>query len=444
MCIKGLRAPNLKSLKHPRQITTYIKQQREQALSLLKTPLRPEAASATFGASMDALLSTSASRMNSINFSAVMTASAQVWAAAQLSHTERGHAGVQKRPEALYRRCVQSLQPLLADMSAWAISSMFWSSVTLRLDPDAAVPGMGKDLAVKFVQLTDADKEDQRPNALSCVTVLEALTSMGHSGVTAQVAEAVCRCMCSLLQSTDQEARPTAKECANVLSALRELKHAPSHDVASAMLDHLVALCRSPGLEPTAPDMTSCLFACAELGLSASSNSTEALLKRLLEMPVARVDDQDYYHAAWSLAVMGRLDFNTFAAFLSKLTGKRKLLAQKAATVAAQPTKADATQLYQALEWLRPSQGSQQMEAWSSLRSRLQTLAPQPPPMKPFIPGQAMLKAALAMHGMPLNAGTPYGMYYPDAVLLPHDSSLAEVLLVLDHSGDHVMNVPSR
>ncbi|KAL3149745.1 hypothetical protein ABBQ38_013571 [Trebouxia sp. C0009 RCD-2024] len=439
-----LQAPNVKSLKHPRQITTYIKQQREMALSLLKTTLRPEAASTVFGASMDALLSESASRMNSINFAAVMTSSAQVWAAAQDSHTERGHAGVQKRPEALYRRCVQSLQPLLEEMSAWAISSVFWSSITLRLDPDAAVPGMGKDLAAKFVQLTDADKEDQRPNALSCVTMLEALTRMGHSAETTQVAEAICLRMYSLLQSTDQQTCPTAKECADVLSALRELKHAPSHDVASAMLDHLVAMCRSPGLEPTALDINSCLFACAELGLSASSTSTSVLLKRLLEMPVARVDDQDYYHAAWSLAVMGRLDFDTFAAVLSKLSGKRKLSAHKAGTGAARPTQAGATQLYQALEWLKPPQSSEQMEAWSSLRSRLQALAPQPPPMQAFVPGQAMLKAALATHGLPLNAGTPCGMYYADAVLFPHDSSAPVVLLVLDHSGDHVINVPSR
>lgn len=43
----------------------------------------------------------------------------------------------------------------------------------------------------------------------------------------------------------------------------------------------------------------------------------------------------------------------------------------------------EATQLHQALEWLKPPEGSEQMEAWSSLRSRLQAAA-QDSPIKPF------------------------------------------------------------
>lgn len=440
----NLQALDVGSRKHPRQITAYIKQQRETALRLLKTPMRTDAALKNFGASIAALLSEAGSPMNSINFAAVMDASAQVWAAAQHSHSMRGLPGLQKRPEAVYQQCLQRLQPLMAEMSAWEICSVFWSSATLRLTPDAAVPGMVHDLILKFVQLTDTDKEEQRPNAQSCASLLEAVARMDSSAVQTYVLDAVCNRMCSLLQSPDQQIRPVAKDSAATLWALRKLKHAPSPEMVSAMLNHVAALCQTPGLQPTSADISSCLLACAELGLSASSSSTEALLKRLLELHVSQVDHQDYCLAVWSLAVMGQLNINILASVLRKLTARRGLLAHKPGAGSAQPTTASARQLYQALAWLEPSPGSEQMGAWSSLRSRLQAVAPQPSPVQTFIPGHAKLRAALAMQGLPVNAQMPYGMYFPDAVLFPHDGSVPAVFLMIDHSGDRLTNVPSR
>ena len=77
---------------------------------------------------------------------------------------------------------------------------------------------------------------------------------------------------------------------------------------------------------------------------------------------------------------MGLLDLNTFETLLDKLTINLKLSMQKSGSQSssAQLTLADVIQLYQALAWLRPLSGSKQMQAWSSLRSRLQAVAPEP------------------------------------------------------------------
>ena len=55
--------------------------------------------------------------------------------------------------------------------------------------------------------------------------------------------------MHTLLQrSQDERIRPNARNTANMLWALAQLKHAPSHDVVTAMFNHLVALCQTPAL----------------------------------------------------------------------------------------------------------------------------------------------------------------------------------------------------
>ena len=133
-------------------------------------------------------------------------------------------------------------------------------------------------------------------------------------------------------------------------------------------------------MQPNSQNISNALLACAELGLTVRHACVEALLKHLLVMHASTGDYQHYCNVAWSLAVMGLLDLNTFETLLDKLTINLKLSMQKSGSQSssAQLTLADVIQLYQALAWLRPLSGSKQMQAWSSLRSRLQAVAPEP------------------------------------------------------------------
>lgn len=435
---------DLDKLVHPILITAYIKALKTAALSSLGGPDQ-EASLTRFLIRMDDLLAAAAPRMNYINFAAVVTASAQLWSAARKYDTFTNQADIHEGLVAVYQQCLQGLQGLqhrLVEMSAWEIRTVVWASATLGCNPDAVIPGMLHHLTFKFAQLTDATKEDQRPNAQACANLLWALATMRYPAA-AEVVDAVCDRMYSLLQSTDQHIRPNAQHTANTFWALMKLKHAPSHDVASALLINLSALCQIPDLQPRSQSVSNCLLACAELGLSVSSTCLEALLKYLLEMHVSQVDYQHYCNTAWSLAVMRFLDFKTFALFLNKLTTKQ-LSARQLGRGRAQPNTWEARQLYQALAWLQPSPGSEQLEAWSCLHLWLQAVVLQPPTAPVNSPGQAELWHALDMQGMPFKAQVPCWMYWADAVLTPYDSSASPAILVLERPEDGLTNMPSR
>ena len=155
------------------------------------------------------------------------------------------------------------------------------------------------------------------------------------------------------------------------------------------MLDHLVALCPTPGLQPDSQNLSNCFLACAELKLGLCQAQAIALLKHLLGQPVLKVNYQNYSIAAWSLAVMGILDIGMFDALLHQLRTKQKLPRESGAKRTSDLLKLEgARQLYQALEWLRPPRGSKQLQAWSSLQSRLQGIARELRPMPRSFPGQ--------------------------------------------------------
>ena len=161
---------------------------------------------------------------------------------------------------------------------------------------------------------------------------------------------------------------------------------------------------------------------------------------------MSEVSYQGYSNVAWSLAVMDSLDFSMFGAVLHQLTKKHNQLLEVHGSrgTSAQPNEEAARQLHQASEWLKPPQGSDQMEAWSRLHSRLQRLAPMPPLKPRSFPGQSELSDALAMESLPYEAHVAFGQYHADAVLSTHDSSAAQVILVLVRPDAYLANVPSR
>ena len=324
-----LQTLSVEGLRHPTQITTYIKQQKTMAFISAKGP-GPEAALTGFCYSMDGLLYAAASCMNYINYAAVVTALAHIWAEAQRYDRFRSHADTREKLKALYQRCLQSLQQLLPDSDEQGCRTLLWSSATLGFNPDDMVPGMVHALTVRSLQLIDAEGK-QRPNAQAAANVLWAFATMGHSAATSQVVETICvdfgrltrqpdaqqrptaqECsnllwalakmshssaaatevvgtICvhftSLTRQSDTKQRPKAQECANLLWALAQLKHAPLHDVVTALLDHLVAgVCQTPGLQPKSQHISNSLLACAELGLSVTSTCVKALLNHIFKI----------------------------------------------------------------------------------------------------------------------------------------------------------------
>ena len=54
------------------------------------------------------------------------------------------------------------------------------------------------------------------------------------------------------------------------------------------------------------------------------------------------------------------------------------------------------------------------------------------------------MEAALRMQEVPHKAQVPCGMYQAAAVLSPGNGNTADVILMLEHPGDFVKNMPSR
>ncbi|KAL3149829.1 hypothetical protein ABBQ38_013650 [Trebouxia sp. C0009 RCD-2024] len=356
-------------------------------------------------------------------------------------------------------------------------ANLLWALATMG--HSAATAEVVDSLCLRFASLTRHADTKQRPNAQEAANVLWPLATMGHpaaaevlDSVTTHFAHLVgspnvkqrpdaqavsnvvwalgtlkptpdddrllglfFAYMHTMLQSQDQRGRPNAQSIANTLWALKELKHAPSNAVVSAMLAHLVVLCQTSGLQPTSQGISNCLFACAELRLSVRSVCVKALLKHLIEMDVSRVERQSYCNVAWSLAVMGCLTISTFDALLCQMSAKGAF---------GQLLLSDKRQLHQALVWLKPASASQQVEAWSSLHSRLQAVAPEPSTTKLKVPGQSELWAALALHSVSYKVQVPCGAYQADAVLSPCRSPGADVVVMVERPQEVTTNVPSR
>ena len=440
---------------------------------------------------MDGLLSRAGLRTDYIHFAAIITAAAHIWKEAQCSPRFSGHADVGQRLKNLFQRCLQSLHTLLPEMATQQISNVLWSSATLGFDPDDSVPGLVHALTARFLYFIKMGGEKQQPNAQEAANVLWAFATMGHPAATAQVVGAICSHFGRLIESPIAQPRPSAQEVANLLWALctlehtppddrlldrlcnymrdllyshdrrthpnaqdigntvwalGQLKHVPSPDVVTVLFDHLEALCKTPRLQPTSQNISNSLIACAELGLDVKRTCVGALLKHSMEMRVSDVRYQEYCNLARSLAVMQCLDLSTFESLLDKLTTKHMLSGREsgAQSSSAQLNIAELNQLHQALAWLRPHSGSKQIKEWSSLRSRLIAVAPEPAFRKVSVPGQSVMWAALAAQGVPYKAHVARGVYQADALLSPCDRGGAEVILMVERRGERLINFPNR
>ena len=301
-------------------------------------------------------------------------------------------------------------------------------------------------VCLHFSRLVESPSAQQRPTIQAVANLVWALGTLKHTPSDDGLLSHCCGYVHTLLRNQDAHFHPTSQAIGNMLWALAKLKYAPPHDVATAMFDHLLFLSQTPSLQPNSQAISNCFLACAEFRLDMKATCVDALLKHFMGVQVSDVRYHVYCNLAWSLAVMQCLDLNTFEALLDKLTFKHKFIVQASSHSSfAQLNTAGIRQLYQALAWLSPPSGSKQMAAWFKLRSRLQTLAPEPRVGKLSPRGQTVLWAALAKQGVPY-AGDKvlYGMYQAHAVLSPGDSSDADVILMLEHPEDYMKNLPSR
>ncbi|KAL3149853.1 hypothetical protein ABBQ38_013674 [Trebouxia sp. C0009 RCD-2024] len=356
-----------------------------------------------------------------------------VWALATMGHpaaTTKVVDPVCLRFTSLTRHADMQQRP-----TAQGAANVLWALATMG-HPAAA--GVLDTVATHFAHLLGNANAKQRPHAQEVANVVWALGTLKHTPPDDGLLDAFLAYFHVLLRSEDQRTRPDAQSIANTLWALKELKQAPSHDVVCAMLDSFVVLCQTPSLQPTSQGISNCLLACAELRLSVRSACVKALLKHLIEVDVSRVERQSYCNVAWSLAVIGCLTVSMLDALLRQMSAKGASM---------QPPKAQRQQLqqlHQALAWLKPASGSQQMEAWSSLRSRLQAVAPEPAVVPVPSPGQAEVYAALAMQAVPYTAQVPYGTYWAHAVLSSSNNEVPKVLLMVELAQEYITNIPSR
>lgn len=191
---------------------------------------------------------------------------------------------------------------------------------------------------------------------------------MGYSPRDERFLDDFCNYLFSLLKAQDQSTGNAAQAVAAASVALVRMKHAPPSELLSRVLDRLVAICQTPGLQPSPQTIRRFLTACAELSHGLHRAQLKILLGHVCGLHVSEVHFETYCKVAWSLAVLGILDITMLDILLYRLSTKQALLVrgQGIKDTSAQLLETQSRQLYQALEWLRPSPGSVQMEAWSS------------------------------------------------------------------------------
>jgi len=364
--------------------------------------------------------------------------------------------------ERLYCSILLQLEPKLPDVGARAVSNILWSSAKLGLNPDTFVPGMTDALAAKLLQLTKdearcqpsaqdcanslwalttLDKglvdamcnhfarlighhdDSKRPNAQETANVVWALATLGHEPADKGLVDAVCGHFVILIRHHDARKWPTSQGVSNVMWALAEMNHAPLDGAASAILERLTRLCKLPGQEPTAQELSNTLFACAVLRLKVKGHVSLALIDGLLRLDRASDYKQEYCNAAWSLAVSGKLSHDIFRALLERL---QPLPTAKSAHNALLIK--GLRQLYQALDSLQPLPDV----AAQYLQATLSSLGQRPLPdaqQSADSPVSRQLCAALGQLCLAFTPEVPLSGYWVNAVLQPHDGVTDPIVL---------------
>ena len=263
-----MQGSRIRKMRHPAQVSSYIKEQQKMALAGVRGH-QPHKALLSFYASMEHLCSVAGSLLDYISLSAVITATAQLWTSAQANSSFKPSANMAGfELKHFHRSTLLQLKPLLPDIEARQISNILWSSAKLGLNPDAYVPGMTDALAAKLLQLAK-DEARHQPNAQNCANFMWALATLGHEPADKGLADAVCAHFARLIRHHDDTKRPNAQEVANLLWALATLGHEPADKgLADAVCNHFARLIRHHDAQrqPNAQGVANFMWALATLG----------------------------------------------------------------------------------------------------------------------------------------------------------------------------------
>ena len=204
----------------------------------------------------------------------------------------------------------------------------------------------------------------ERPDAQNVANFVYSLAILPSAQPSTQLLDALCAYFLKLLQSSAVEEQP------NFAWALQELKCVPSPGLAATMLSRMLNLCQIAGQQPNSQTISKFLLASAELRLALPQRHADALASHLLGQSNLLV--QESANIAWSLAVSGALQLDTFRQLLQRLH--------------AQPgcfdhiTQGKLRQLYLALDWLAPpsNASTHHHKAWSELQAALRHLGSRP------------------------------------------------------------------
>ena len=206
--------------------------------------------------------------LNVIHISTIITASAQLWEAAQQNpRFTRPH------PQAhcdlvTFLRDIFCLQPLPKKVGPRAISNICWSSAKVGVHPDTFVPGIMDSLTANFVDSVQAQSARHRPNAQDLSNFIWGCAVLKHTPSDAAMTS-ISRCFVESMEAQVVKDRPNAQNISNLVWSYAVLKHVPSDAAMSSLLRYFVSLCggRDPGHRPVPQNISNVLYACAELGI---------------------------------------------------------------------------------------------------------------------------------------------------------------------------------
>jgi len=423
-----------------------------------------------------AVCANSESCVNHIHLTAILGGLAKAWATGEACHAVQNH---QQTVDDLHRftaKMLELLQPVCKALGVREASNLLSSLSALSIDPKRMAPGAVDAIAQQLMDNMDhANVQDLSAVVAGysmlqltpyCEDLLQAvskhlavadlsrtwsyhvsrmaynLATIPNGAPSLQALEALCERFGFLLRTPQVAERPNAQAVANMMWALSKLKYVPSHELATSMMGRIVFLCSLPGQQPTPPNISSLLLACAQLSVPVKQTDIESLVSMLFSNN--QVTAQVYTNTAWSLAVLGCLHNQLLDALIDRLslpsTGHAENLLPSLLG------NAGLEQLYQALTWLQPSSSASahQHELWCSLQGKLHRLGPRPTHIfKCNLGNNGKLCSALNQLQLSFRARVVIQSYGADAVLESKGDKAQPIILSLGRP-DCIRNVPGR
>lgn len=399
--------------------------------------------------------------------SGALYGTARIWQAAQQNrHSDYATRHANQDLQDFLGRMLGWLQLVLSRIGSREASSIFWCFARLAIVPDTLRPGIVDSLAQRFIiDQSNATGQSYASVLLSCADLqldpckgelLQAvLQGLAHSDLskfsnqalaniayscaktpsinpTSQLLDALCQSFYTCMLAHPPYARPKPQAISNFAWALQKLKHAPSPNLAAAMLSRMLELCQQKEQQPTVQAISNFLLACAELRFPTTQAEADLLTYALLSQ--AKVFAQALSNTAWSLAIMGRLRPATLQQLMHRLQAESR--------PSLQPQPVVMGQLHQALDWLMLCFGPRD-PMLLQLLTDLERLGPRPQ-MDPEQYGTEALSKALAQLGLQCLQSVVVKGYWINVVVRPQAAGASPILLTCSSEPDGFSNQPAR